>query len=204
MITALTVEALALKRGERLLLQDFGFAVGAGEAVALTGPNGAGKTSLLRAIAGFIAPLAGWISFEGVDGALEPAEARCTDTHLIGHQDGLKGGRTARDELDFAVEWTGGDATGAEAAAETLGLTPLLDLAVRHLSAGQRRRLALARLIASPRTLWLLDEPLAPLDAKNRARFGELLAAHLASGGLALIAAHDPLPVAARTLEIGA
>jgi heme exporter protein A len=201
-ITALTVEALALKRGERLLLQDFGFAVGAGEAVALTGPNGAGKTSLLRAIAGFIAPLAGCISFQGAGGALEPAEARCVDTHLIGHQDGLKGGRTARDELDFAVEWTGGDATGAEAAAETLGLAPLLDLAVRHLSAGQRRRLALARLIASPRTLWLLDEPFAPLDARTRTRLGELMATHLAGGGLVVAAVHDPLPIAAKTVEL--
>jgi heme exporter protein A len=201
-ITALSVEGLALKRGERLLLRDFGFSVGAGEAVALTGPNGAGKTSLLRAIAGFIAPLAGRISFQGADGALEPAEARCADTHLIGHEDGLKGGRTARDELDFAVEWTGGDAAGANAAAETLGLTPLLDLAVRHLSAGQRRRLALARLIASPRALWLLDEPFAPLDARTRTRLGELMAAHLAGGGLVVAAVHDPLPIAAKTVEL--
>ena len=96
MIIALAVEGLALKRGERLLLQDFGFNLGAGEAVALTGPNGAGKTTLLRAIAGFIAPLAGQISFQGVDGALEPAEARCAYTHLIGHLDGLNSGRAAR------------------------------------------------------------------------------------------------------------
>jgi heme exporter protein A len=202
MITTLSVEGLALRRGERLLLQDFGFSVGAGEAVALTGPNGAGKTSLLRAIAGFIAPLAGRIAFEGVDGALEPAEARCVDTHLIGHQDGLKSGRTALGELGFAVDWTGGDTAGAQAAADALGLTPLLDLAVRHLSAGQRRRLALARLLASPRALWLLDEPFAPLDATYRARLGELMAAHLAGGGLVVAAVHDPLPVAARTVEL--
>ncbi len=202
MITALAVEGLALKRGERLLLQDFGFAVGAGEAVALTGPNGAGKTSLLRAIAGFIAPLAGRISFEGVDGALEPAEARGADTHLIGHQDGLKSGRTAVDELDFAVDWTGGDSAGARAAADALGLTPLLGLAVRHLSAGQRRRLTLARLIASPRALWLLDEPFAPLDARSRTRLGELMATHLAGGGLVVAAVHDPLPIAAKTVEL--
>jgi len=100
------------------------------------------------------------------------------------------------------VRWTGGDAASALAAAEKLGLMRVLDLAVRHLSAGQRRRLALARLIASPRPLWLLDEPLAPLDAQHRTLFGELMAGHLAGGGLVLAAVHDPLPIAARTVEL--
>ena|SRR6185437_16229457 len=205
MIAAVRIEGLALKRGERLLLQDFALAAQAGEAVALTGPNGAGKTSLLRAIAGFIAPLAGRISFLGAGGvALEGGEARGADIHLIGHQDGLKSGRTARDELGFAVDWTGGDAAAAQRAAADLGLVPLLDLAVRHLSAGQRRRLALARLIAAPRTLWLLDEPFAPLDARHRARLGELMAAHLAGGGMLIAAVHDPLPIPARTVELAA
>jgi heme exporter protein A len=201
MITALAVENLAVMRGERRLFADLNLRLDAGDAVALTGPNGAGKTSLLRAIAGFIAPTAGRISFEG---AADADEARRGDLHLVGHQDALKGGRTAREELTFQVGWTGGDASAAQAAAERLELSRVLDLAVRQLSAGQRRRLALARLIASPRRLWLLDEPLAPLDARNRARFGEILAAHLADGGMALIAAHDPLPVDTRTLEIGA
>ena len=204
MITALKVEGLSLQRGERLLLRDFGLAAEAGEAVALTGPNGAGKTSLLRAIAGFIAPLAGKIAFMGAAGELDGAEARCSGIHLIGHQDGLKSGRTARDELGFAADWTGGDAPAAARAAADLGLTPLLDLAVRHLSAGQRRRLALARLIASPRALWLLDEPLAPLDARHRARLGDLMGAHLAGGGLVVAAVHDPLPIPARTVELAA
>jgi heme exporter protein A len=202
MITALSVEALSLQRGERVLLRDFGLVVGAGEAVALVGPNGAGKTSLLRAIAGFIAPLAGAIAFQGAAGALDPAEARCSDVHLVGHHDGLKPGRSARDELGFAVDWTGGDAAGATRATDALGLASLLGLAVRHLSAGQRRRLALARLIASPRALWLLDEPFAPLDARHRTRLGELMAAHLAGGGLIVAAVHDPLPIAARTVEL--
>jgi heme exporter protein A len=204
MITELRIEALALQRGERMLLQDFALAAAAGEAVALTGPNGAGKTTLLRAIAGFIAPLAGRIAFAGAAGALDAHEARCADIHLIGHQDGLKSGRTAREELGFAVDWTGGDAAGAARAAADLGLAPLLDLAVRHLSAGQRRRLALARLIAAPRALWLLDEPFAPLDARHRARLGELMAAHLAGGGLVIAAVHDPLPIAARSVELAA
>jgi heme exporter protein A len=136
-------------------------------------------------------------------GALEPDEARRAGVHLLGHQDGLKPGRTARDELAFQAGWTGGDGRGARAAAETLGLTRLLDLAVRHLSAGQRRRLALARLVAAPRALWLLDEPLAPLDAAHRAQFGELMRAHLAAGGLILAAVHDPLPIPARAVALG-
>src|SRR5580693_4746284 len=137
------------------------------------------------------------MAFRSDDGAaLEAEEARRADVHLLGHHDGLKPGRTARDELVFQVGWTGGDEASALAAAERLALTPLLGLAVRHLSAGQRRRLALARLIASPRALWLLDEPLAPLDQRHRALFGELMVAHLAGGGLVLAAVHDPLPIA--------
>jgi heme exporter protein A len=204
MISGLSVEGLAVSRGDRRLFRDFDLRLAAGEAVALTGPNGAGKTSLLRAIAGFIRPDAGQIAFRGEVGALEPEEARRGGIHLLGHHDGLKSGRTARDELLFQVGWTGGDVAGALAAADTLGLRRLLDLAVRHLSAGQRRRLALARLVASPRPLWLLDEPLAPLDAEHRALFGALMAAHLAGGGLVLAAVHDPLPIVARTVELAA
>jgi heme exporter protein A len=203
MIAELGVEGLALSRGERRLFEDLSFSLVAGEALALTGPNGAGKTSLLRAIAGFIRPAAGGIAFAGASGPVEPDEARRAGVHLVGHLDGLKSARTAREELAFQVRWTGGSAAGALAAAETLGLTRVLDLAVRHLSAGQRRRLALARLVASPRPLWLLDEPLAPLDAAHRSLFGELMAAHLAGGGMVLAAVHDPLPIAARTLELG-
>ena len=203
-IAGLGVSGLAVSRGDRRLFQDFDLRLAAGEAAALTGPNGAGKTSLLRAIAGFIRPQAGAIAFRDAAGPLEPEEARRSGVHLLGHLDALKSGRTARDELSFQVRWTGGDAAGALAAAQTLGLERVLDLAVRHLSAGQRRRLALARLVASPRPLWLLDEPLAPLDGPHRALFGELIAAHLTGGGLVLAAVHDPLPIAARAVELAA
>ena len=202
MITRLEIEDLALQRGERVLFRHFHLNVDAGEAVALVGANGAGKTSLLRAVAGFLRPLAGRVSFEGAGGGLFADDARRAGCHLVGHQDGLKTGRRARDELVFQARWQGGTVAAALAAADRLGLTRLLDLEVRVLSAGQRRRLALARLIASPRPLWLLDEPLSPLDGANRVLFGTIMAEHLAGGGLIVAAVHDALPIAARAAEI--
>ena len=203
-IAHLTISDLAVARGERTLFEGFDLAVAAGEAVALTGANGAGKTSLLRAVAGLLRPVAGEVRFDGAAGPLEAEDARSAGLHLMGHHDGLKSTRTAGEELAFWTAWSGGDAAGIARAVETLELGSLLGLEVRRLSAGQRRRLALARLVSAPRPLWLLDEPLAPLDAARRARFGELMAEHLAGGGLILAAVHDPLPVAARQVVVGA
>lgn len=198
MITQVSIQSLALSRGGRQLFSRLILKFDPGEAVALTGRNGAGKTSLLRAVAGLIAPDEGEIGFGGLD----PAEAR-EHIHLLGHLDGLKTSRTARDELSFWTRFAGGSDSAAQAAAERLELSRLLDLEVRRLSAGQKRRLALARLLAAPRPLWLLDEPLSPLDSEWRARFGEIMGEHLAGGGLILAAVHDPLPVPARAVEIG-
>ncbi len=172
--------------------------------MALTGANGAGKTTLLRVVAGLAAPMAGSVRFEGPEGLLPSDDARRDGCHLVGHQDGLKSARAAGAELEFQVQWTGGNRAAAVDAAARLGLTRLLTLPVRVLSAGQRRRLALARLIASPRSLWLLDEPLSPLDAESRALFGEIMGEHLGRGGLILAAVHDPLPIAARPIRVGA
>lgn len=204
-ISALKVGSLSLQRGERRLFDHFDLRLQAGEAVSLTGANGAGKTSLLRAVAGLLRPESGEIAFEGSEGGgLDTEAARAEGLHMVGHQDGLKAGRTAGDELAFQAAWTGGDAAGIARAVETFDLKALLPLEVRRLSAGQRRRLALARLVASPRSLWLLDEPMAPLDAARRAQLGNLMKAHLADGGLILAAVHDPLPLATRTVEVGA
>jgi heme exporter protein A len=196
----ITADSLTVSRGERVLFRDLSFGIAPGEAVALTGANGAGKTTLLRTLAGFIRPDAGTVTFADID----PAEARAGHLHWLGHPDGLKTGRRAREELEFQARWSGANDEGIAAAIAGLALEPLLDLEVRKLSAGQRRRLAFARLIAAPRPLWLLDEPFAPLDARWRAALGLMMQAHLDSGGAILAAVHDPLPVAARALDIGA
>lgn len=196
----IAVDGLTLSRGERTLFRDLSFSAGSGEVLALTGANGAGKTSLLRALAGFLRPDAGTISFSDVD----PAEARTKHLHWLGHLDGLKGARRAREELAFQARWLGAEADGIAAAIDVLALEPLLDLDVRKLSAGQRRRLAFARLIAVQRPIWLLDEPLSPLDARWRAALGVLMKAHVDRGGVIIAAVHDPLPLPARLLDISA
>lgn len=198
MIDALELSGLGVSRGERRLFSDLSLSLSAGNACALTGGNGTGKTSLLRAVAGLVTLDAGTVGFVGMD----PAEARASGLHLIGHQDGLKPGRTTREELDFWSLWSGGSEGQAQAAIQSMDLKSLLDLEVRRLSAGQRRRVALSRLIAAPRPLWLLDEPLSPLDAGWRTRFGAMMRAHLAGGGLILAAVHDPLPIPAQSLDI--
>lgn len=200
MISAVRLEALAIERGGRVLFRDLNLRVAAGEAVAVAGANGSGKTSLLRAVAGLLRPLAGEVVFEGGDVA---ADARRMECHLLGHQDGVKGARTAREELLFQSRWCGATDEAALDAAQRLGLSRQLELETRRLSAGQKRRLALARLIAAPRPLWLLDEPLAPVDLAGRAVVGELMAAHLQGGGLILAAVHDPLPITTRTVALG-
>ncbi|MFZ0266515.1 heme ABC exporter ATP-binding protein CcmA [Caulobacter sp.] len=203
MLRAIRIKDLSLVRGERRLFSGLDLEVSAGQAVALTGRNGAGKTSLLRAVAGLLRPSHGVIGFDGETGALEAEVARSEALHLVGHHDGLKSTRSAWEELLFQTRWTGGSEASARAAATKLDLDRLLDLEIRRLSAGQRRRVALARLLASPRSLWLLDEPMAPLDAGHREGFGALMAQHLEAGGMVLAAVHDPLPVPCRVVEVG-
>lgn len=203
MLRVVLIKDLAITRGERRLFSNLDLRLSSGDAAVLVGRNGAGKTSLLRAVAGLLRPAEGKITFEGDTGPLEADAARAEQLHLLGHQDGLKSSRTAWEELRFQTLWTGGTEESARAAAKRFDLLRLLDLEVRRLSAGQRRRLALARLAASPRALWLLDEPMAPLDAGQRAAFGEVMSEHLAGGGMILASVHDPLPIPTRSVEIG-
>ena len=203
MLRGMRIENLALTRGERPLFKGLSFEIAAGEAVALTGANGAGKTSLLRAVAGFIRPDSGAVCFVGSQGDLDAEEARRQYLHLLGHQEGLKPTRTARQEFEFQARYLGGTPDAAANAIERLNLEPLLDLETRKLSAGQKRRLSFARLLAAPRSLWLLDEPLAPLDEIWRGNIAALMAEHINAGGMILAAVHDPLPIPTTALNLG-
>jgi len=200
-LTGVKLDAVTLSRGARRLVADVHLTLSAGELMSVTGANGVGKTSLIRAIAGLLAPDSGAICFFGGAGALDPEAVRAEQVHLLAHQDGLKSTRTVRDELAFWTQWLGGR-KGVDGAIDALSLSALLDLDVRKLSAGQRRRLALARLVAAPRRLWLLDEPMAPLDTPTRQRFAAVMDRHLKDGGIIIAAVHDPLPLAGRTLQL--
>lgn len=199
----LSVEALALSRGDRTLVRGLSFEVAPGEAVALTGANGSGKTTLLRAVAGLVRPDTGAVRFQEGGALLEPEDARAR-LHWLSWRDALKSGRSARAEVRFWARWAGAREAAADDALARVGLAEAAALDVRRLSTGQRRRLAMARLLAAPRALWLLDEPLAPLDAQWRERFAGWLGEHLAGGGSALVAVHDPLPVAHRVITLQA
>jgi heme exporter protein A len=196
----LVVSGLACQRGERLLFRDIGFRLGAGEALLVTGENGSGKTTLLRALAGFLAPLAGSIALEG----LTAGEHRREHLHYLGHRDGLRAALTARENLAFAAALAGKGGLAPAAALAELGLPQVADLPVGVLSAGQRRRVALARLLVARRPLWLLDEPTSALDTASQARVAGLIAAHCGAGGLVIAATHLALGIPAQSLVMGA
>jgi heme exporter protein A len=193
----LVAEDLACVRGGRSLFAGLGFTVHAGEALIVTGPNGAGKSSLLRLLAGLLPPAAGRIALEGGD----PERSIGTAAHFVGHLDALKGALTVAENIGFARALFGASGMEVEAALAALGLVRLAEFPARMLSAGQRRRLALARLLISPRPLWLLDEPATALDADGQETLARLMARHLSGGGLAVIATHAALKLE-RVVEI--
>jgi heme exporter protein A len=180
---------IAIERGGRRLFSQLSFAVASGEALAVTGRNGAGKSSLLRAIAGLLPLATGELTLEG--GPSD--ESIGGQAHYLGHADALKGSLTARENLDFWASMLGAGAPAVDAAA-----------ALASLSAGQRRRVALARLLVAYRPLWLLDEPTSALDAAAQQRLGEIMRAHLGEGGLIVAATHAPLGVEAYELALEA
>jgi heme exporter protein A len=187
---------LACVRGGREVFTGLSFAVAAGEALAVTGANGAGKTTLLRLIAGLLEPAQGQL--ELTEAAPEATIAE--QAHYLGHRDALKPALSVRENLEFWYAFLSGrDAPAASAAAATagaldaVGLAPLSGLPAAYLSAGQRRRLAIARLVAAPRPIWLLDEPTAALDGASQERLAGLMRTHLAGGGIIVAATHAPL-----------
>jgi heme exporter protein A len=178
-------------RGSRTVFEDLDFAVKAGELLAVTGPNGAGKTSLLRMVAGLLRASAGTLRLDGGDAELSVPE----QAHYLGHTDAAKPSLSVAENLHF---WTSylGEPGGEDDALQAVGLAGLRDLPAGYLSAGQRRRLSIARLLAAKRPLWLLDEPASALDASAQIRLAELMRTHLSGGGIILAATHGPLGVA--------
>lgn len=184
---------LACHRGGRDVFTGINFAVGSGEVLAITGRNGAGKSSLLRTLVGLVRIAHGNLTLEGGDSELTIAE----QAHYLGHQDALKPSLSVGENLRFWAGFLGHKTADTGAALAAVGLEPLADLPAAYLSAGQRRRLSIARLLAVKRPIWLLDEPMSTLDAAAQDRLAGLMRAHLAEGGLILAATHGPLGIAA-------
>ena len=200
---------LGCVRGGRQVFRDLSFAVGAGEALAVTGPNGVGKSTLLRLAAGLVRPTQGRLKLDGGDPELTVGE----QAHYLGHLDALKPALSVTENLEFWADFLGGGVAGrdqaksaaalasaapdegssARAALAAVGLDGLAHLPATYLSAGQRRRLSLARLVAVERPIWLLDEPTSALDAAAQAMLAKLMRAHLAGGGLIVAATLGPI-----------
>jgi heme exporter protein A len=196
----LRAENLACSRGGREIFAGLSFSVEGGEALVVSGRNGAGKSSLLRTIAGLLRPTAGTVALEGGT----PEATLAEQTHFVGHHDAIKPALSVHENLTFWAQYlgTGGDVTAALDAVE---LAPLSTLPAAYLSAGQRRRLSLARLVAVKRPLWLLDEPTTALDNVAQQRLSGLMQAHLRAGGLIIAAAHGPIGLERpRELRLGA
>jgi heme exporter protein A len=203
----LSVANLAIERGGRTVIADLSFTLRAGDALLVSGRNGAGKSTLLRAIAGLLPLAAGAIHF-----GLASEEVRGIETvHFLGYADALKPTLSLRENLDFWAAMlraapdkprAGLPGRDPRAALDALGLARLLDMPAAYLSAGQKRRVALARLLLAPRPLWLLDEPLIALDATAQAQLTELMGAHVSAGGAILVASHQPLALAHRELAL--
>jgi heme exporter protein A len=201
----LVAENLTVLRGERAVIANLSFEVAAGGALVLTGPNGSGKSTLLRAICGLLAIESGSVGLEGAQGQTAIAGAELGENcHYLGHLNSLKPALTAAENLGFWRDLDGPSRVGltpAEALAR-VGMEAVHDLPAGYLSAGQKRRVAIARLLVSNRPVWLADEPTAALDARSEARFAAIASQYVSSGGILLAATHQPLDIVAQKLDL--
>jgi len=186
-------------RGGREVFSGLDFEASSGEALAVTGPNGSGKTSLLRLIAGLLTIADGSIGLEGGESELTLPE----QAHYLGHRDALKSALSVMENLSFWRDFLGGEVFDAGASLAAVRLDHAAHLPAAYLSAGQRRRLSIARLLVVRRPVWLLDEPTNALDTAGQSMFAALMGDHLSRGGLIIAATHMPLGIAARELRIG-
>lgn len=195
----LVADNLTCSRGGREVFTGLNFSLSGGEALVVTGRNGAGKSSLLRMIAGLIAVSAGTLALSGGEAEATPGE----QSHYLGHLDAVKPSLSVGENLKFWAAYFGGG-TSVDAALKSVGLGELAGLPAAYLSAGQRRRLSIARLVAVHRPVWLLDEPTSALDQPSQSRLAELMRGHLATGGMIVAAAHGPIGLErARELKLG-
>ncbi len=203
-LVQLVVENLVVLRGSRAVVDGLSFSTGGGEALVLAGANGSGKTTLLRALAGFLRAESGSIRLDGGDADKTLAE----QAHVVGHANAVKAHLTVRENVAFWASYFGvsgaGDAAGVTGALTQFGLSALEDFPAGYLSAGQKRRLGLCRLLVAARPLWLLDEPTVSLDAASTAVLVDAINAHTKAGGIAIAATHLPLGLErARELRLG-
>lgn len=197
----LIVDDLAVARGIRVIFEGLSFTLQNGTALVLTGPNGIGKTTLLRTLAGFMQPAAGVIALEDDRNTDQSLGEQC---HYVGHLNGVKPSLSVAENLAFFADFLGGNSHDSGSASEILTLSSLTDIPAGYLSAGQKRRLGLARLLCARRPIWLLDEPAVSLDARSTEILASMVVKHLAEGGIVISATHTPLGwTTATTLNLG-
>lgn len=197
MTIRLVVEGLGARRGEALIFRNLRFSLGPGEALLVTGRNGSGKSTLLRVLAGLLPAEEGRVR---LDGATDPDARVGESCHYLGHRNAMKRDLTVEENLRFWAAFTGkGESLAVEAALAAVGLEAIGHLPFGYLSAGQQRRIAIARLLVSHRPIWLIDEPTAALDEASERMVERLIATHRAAGGLAIAATHQPLDVPGAT-----
>jgi heme exporter protein A len=200
----LIAENLSVARGARLVVAGISFGLKTGEVLQLTGPNGAGKTTLIRAVAGFLPLAGGALRVEGGQDDVPLAE-QC---HYVGHLNGVKAKQTVAENLTFWADYLRGgrsdDGARVDRALDAFGLTSLAGIAAGYLSAGQKRRVGLARLLVADRPIWLLDEPTVSLDAASTGILARLIETHVSAGGIVMAATHIPLGVSSpQELRLG-